>query len=193
MSQTAMAEAFKASGITPHEAVFNLALARFQNNGGTYERALAMLDAAYGKGIEGRVEHAANGHSKVADDSPTHDGETGRAPSADNVAASHVHVVEHNRHKPGHAKRGAIEIASVQPAMAKSAFMSIRLEDGRALGEVRWSEAPILAQRMSRHARILIAAHRYAIPVDPTTPLHEIVPVDEQSNIARMMERLNEL
>lgn len=195
-TETMMSEAFKAIGLTPCEAAFNLALAKYQNNGGTYERALAMLDAAYGKGSGGQAKIPGNGRHVHANTS--RDGDAGRSDdvvkaSGDSPASpsTPVRVVEHKRHLPGHAKRGAEAIAAVQPTMAKSAFASIKLDDGRTIAEVRWSEAVPLAQRHSRNARILIAAHNYAIPADPTTPLGEMVPPDEQKNIANMMERIN--
>lgn len=222
MAQTALAQAFTVNGITPHEAAFKVAVAKYQNNGGTYERALAMLDAAYEKGSGGQPLRASNGHSTHADASRLNDGEVGQGPRADMArneqpaspspgrsegqkasadkagpaspsAASRIPVAAHDRHKPGHAKRGLEAITAINATMAKTAFASIRLDDGRMLGDIRWSEAVPLAQRMSRHARILIAAHNYAIPADPTTPLGAMVPSDEQTNIARMMERINEL
>jgi hypothetical protein len=222
MAQTAIAEAFSAKGVTPYEAAFRVALARYQNNGGTYELALAMLNVAYGKGSGGHELAASNGRRQSADASLTNDGEAGPRAAAERadsnvpvspsterraghglcandatpampVAASPVSVIAHNRHKPGHARRGAVEIAAADATAKRTVFATIRLPDGRMLGEVRWSEAPQLAQTHARVARVLIAAHRYATPVDPSTSLDECVPPDEQRNIVTMVERINAL
>lgn len=209
MAQTAMAQAFERKGFSKVEVEFSLALAKYQNNGGTYEFARAKLDAAYGKGSGGRSRFASDGRLTAAD---APQGEAGRDANAAKVgtvlpaspterstgrstvaeqASSEVPVAAHRRNLPGHAKRGIEAIAAVQPALAKAAFASIRLPDGRSAAEVRWGEAPALAQKYGFVSRLLIAAHRYAIPADPTTPLGECVPADEQQHIVKMMERIN--
>lgn len=60
---TAFAAAMiRAGGPSANEAEFSVAIAKFQNNGGSYERALALLAAAYGKGSEGQCMRAIDGH-----------------------------------------------------------------------------------------------------------------------------------
>lgn len=48
--KTAIAEQFEAKGITARVVAFRMALAQFRNNGGTYDEALAELNAAYADG-----------------------------------------------------------------------------------------------------------------------------------------------
>jgi hypothetical protein len=45
-----------------------------------------------------------------------------------------------DRHKPGHAKRGAAVIAMVEPAMEKVLLETYRTLDGRIIGEMTFSE-----------------------------------------------------
>ncbi len=198
---TALAKAFEANGVTPREAAFNVAIAKFQNNGGAYGVAVAMLDAAYGKGSGGPKKGASDGPEGFADASRPNDGEAGHQPGAERAnneppaspSSPPVNVTEHRRHLPGHAKRGATAIASVQGTLARVAFAAVKLPDGRSIGEVRWSEAPDLAQKYARNARIILAAHRFAIPPDPTMTLGECVPLDEQQRIVTTMEAINAL
>lgn len=208
---TALAEAFSAKGIQAREVALKMAIAKFQNNGGEYSTALAMLNAAYGIGDGGLARLASDGlkasatvpngeagHRRRADEvnrivpaSPTER-------SAGHVSAAHgalrdVPVAAHQRNRPGHAPRGLAAIAAADETAKRTAFALIRMPDGRALGEVRWSEAPQLAQTHARVARILLAAHRYATPADPTTTLDQCVPPDHQQTIVRMMEQINAL
>ena len=95
--------------------------------------------------------------------------------------------------RPGHAKRGAIAIASVQGTMAKSLFDTTILPDGRKLREVRWSECPALATKYRRVSRILMAVHNAAIPPDPSVTLDAIVNDAELNNIIASVEKFNEI
>lgn len=211
MTQTAIAEAFQGKGISARVVSLKVAAAKFMNHGGTRAEWDAIGDEIFGKGSEGHKVTAGNGRLAGAD---APHGEAGLRTAADEVAnrasasptersagqASianrvnlHVPVAAHQRHRPGHANRGAEAIAAVDNLVKQSLFASIKLPDGRSIGEVRWSEAPDLAQRYAKNARILIAAHRYAIPVDPSTSLGDCVPLDEQQHIVRMMERINAL
>lgn len=212
MTETALANALADKGITPRNVAMQLAIARFQNNGGEYGVALAMLNAAYGKGSEGRSTRAGNGRAPVADASPSHDGEAGQGSVAETVvedvpaspstptgrgeglsgrAEKAAANLPSAASRPGHAKRGAIAIASIQPAMAKSLFDATRLPDGRSLREIRWSECPTLAAKWGRSVRILMAIHNHAIPPDPNATLDSIVSEGELATIINAVERLN--
>lgn len=46
-TQTVLASAMKKVGFNATEATFSVAIAKFRNNGGSKERALALIDAAY--------------------------------------------------------------------------------------------------------------------------------------------------
>lgn len=120
---------------------------------------------------------------------PTSPGrKTGQAISADQAddglpAAPRPH--------PGHAKRGLAAVASIQPTLARSLFDTIRLPDGRSIGEVRWNECPRLISQHSRIAHILAACHRSAIPPIPDTPLRSVVSEKELAKIVEDAEKAN--
>jgi hypothetical protein len=150
--------------------------------------ALAMLNAAYGRGSGGHIGGASDGRSPLGGASPTHRSEghsAGAAKATPRLPAAAP------RPMPGHAKRGAVAIAAVQPTIARSLFDSTILPDGRRLREVRWSEAPTLAAKWGRAVRIVMAIHNYAIPPDPSATLDQIVSEEELSKIISAVERLN--
>src|SRR5438067_4284133 len=73
-TETAMGAKMTAKGIFAHEVRFKIALAEFQNNGGTFERAMSLAMAAYGKGSGGQSRIASNGQGFGADASRKNDG-----------------------------------------------------------------------------------------------------------------------
>lgn len=185
-SKTALGEAFTAKGVNRNNIDLQIAIAKYQNNGGEWGVAYAMLCAAYGKGSEGRPDNADRGQIAIAD--------------ASQRTTGHPALVDKTRdkmpiaaQKPGHARRGAAAIASVQATVSKSLFDTILLPDGRKLGEVRWSECPTLATKYTKLSRILLAVHRFAIPPDPSTTLNSVVPEAELKNIVSVVERINEV
>lgn len=222
MAATALGVALEKNGISPMVNDFDLAIAKFQNLGGSREVAIARIERAYGRnGNEedgGRTLPAAEGGSERDCPTSSSDG-VGQRNHAEEViqatptpsppersagqpifagkarevlpVAAPPRPPLRDRHKPGHAARGLGAIASIQPGIAKALFATYRLVDGRPASDVRWSEAPALAQRSAKDARILIAAHRYAIPPDHSMTLGECVPEAEQRNIISMVERIN--
>lgn len=176
---TALGAALQAKGFVRRNVAMQIAIAAFQNDGGEYGVLLAMVNAAYGR--VGQANGAREGHALVADaqgDGPGHQAGADKA----------------NQPVPGphsHAKRGRSAIDAVQPTIAKSLFDSIVLPDGRRLREVRWSECPALASRYQFLSRVLLACRNYAIPVDPSTTLDDVVPENELALIVSTMERIN--
>lgn len=201
--KTALATAFAQKGVTSINVEFQLALAKFQNNGGTYGVALAMLNAAYGKGSGGRIQDTGDGRCQSADAPPIHDGEVGQRPAADKVrralptspstSTGRGAPAPSAASRPGHARRGAIAIASVQATLAKSLFDTVVLPDGRKLREVRWSECPALAMKYRRLSRVLMAVHNAAIPPDVSATLDTVVNEKELEAIVASVEKFNEI
>lgn len=211
-SQTAIGAKMAAKGILAHNVKFQLAIAAFQNNGGEYGVALAMLNAAYGRGSQGRMDgaeeaivslpasptNAAKGrhrdaeqaNKRLPDAAHKRDG-AGRTMTADKAGGRLPASV--SRNKPGHAKRGAIAIASVQATVAKSLFDSTTLPDGRRLREVRWSECPGLATKYRRLSRVFMAVHNVAVPADPNTTIDNLVTEDGLKDIISAVERFNDI
>src|SRR5262245_55272078 len=122
MAKSTLEAAFERKGFVRRNVEFQVAISRFQNQGGTHSEASAMLDTAFG----------------VERDRPP---ESGKDPANDVATkpGSADHYTEDNKSRgrlstlPGHARRGAEAIASVQPAIAKSLFDAITLPDGRRL------------------------------------------------------------
>lgn len=210
-TETAIGAALAAKGLTARNVEFQIALAKFQNNGGQYGVALAMLNAAYGKGSEGRVV-IADGQKVDADTSRT-DAAKGLGGSADKAVslkpnaatersagpfnpadkASAEMPVASPRNLPGHAKRGMVAISAVQETVSKSLFDTTILPDGRRLREVRWSECPNLARRYRKLSRIFMAVHSYIVPADPNATLDNIVPDDRLNEIVSAVEKFNDI
>lgn len=174
---TALGQALESKGYLARNVEFQVAISKFQNGGGEYGVALAMLNAAYGRGAGHVVRDADGVLTEVA----------GASPDSKQAQGGRLPV------RPGHARRGAAAIDSVQATIAKSLFDSIVLPDGRRLREVRWSEAPILAAKYQRVSRILLACRNYAIPTDPAATLDQVVPEGELATIVQAVERLNAL
>lgn len=212
--KTTLGAALTEKGFAPRNVALQIAIAKFQNNGGTYGVALAMLNAAYGKGSGGQVAVASNGHVDSADASRLHDGEAGQSRDANGAAVlvpaspststgrgggpflgagKASGVLPSPASRPGHARRGAVAIASVDHVAAKSLFDSTILPDGRKLREVRWSECPTLATKYRRLSRVLMAVHNAAIPPDPNTNLDSVVSEAELQSIIASVEKFNEI
>lgn len=206
---TAIAEKLAEKGIIPRNVRLQLALAEFQNNGGEYGVALAMLNSAYGRGSRGR-SFVADGHAGGAAASPTNDGEgrigdadeavlrmsspsTNRSAGPDIIAEKAVVLMPVAANKPGHAKRGLKSIRAVQSTVSKSLFDSTILPDGRRLREVRWSECPILASKYRRLSRVLMAIHNVGTPSDPTATVDQIVNEDRLQEIVSAVEVVNDI
>ncbi|MDX0262928.1 hypothetical protein GOC60_17250 [Sinorhizobium meliloti] len=213
MKETALGAKLAEKGILPHNIKLQIAIADFQNSGGTYGVALAMLNAAYGRGSEGHYLGAKR-QAIIADASPQNDDAAGHerpaAEAADLVSAAsspnrsagrsgrtdEVNALLPNaaaRRMPGHAKRGAAAIGAVQPVMQKSLFDSTVLPDGRRLREVKWSECPRLARRYRYLSRLLTAIHSVGVPADPNDTIDNLVNEDRLREIVSAVERFNDI
>lgn len=196
-----MLKQLESAGLSQRDNEFILAIALFENNGGTYERAIELLNAAYrtdgeaghevpkGRGSDADPSNPIRsaGHSRYAKKA------SGPVPaSSDLIPGKGQAVVRtHLRKKPGHARRGAAAIASVQETVSRSLFDTIKLPDGRRLREIRWSEVPDLARRYTYLARVMTLCHRTGTPIDPNMTLDQLVKEDELKEIVDATERLN--
>lgn len=207
-------EKLAAKGVQPINVRLQIALAEYQNNGGSYGVALAMLNAAYGRGSGRQTGDATLGRAFAADASLLNGGEEGQRSVADKATrsvptspppqrsegripyadkAEDIVPSAAPRPMPGHAKRGAVAIGAVDHVAVKSLFDTTVLPDGRKLREVRWSECPTLATKYRRLSRVLMAVHNHAIPPEPSMTLDAIVNDDELSRIVSAVERFNEI
>jgi hypothetical protein len=204
------------AGFIARNVELQLSIAKFQNNGGEYGVALAILNAAYGRGGEGHTGIADAGRARHVDASSSHDGGAGRVEGADK--ADHTMPVPPSagrsgegqtefagnaepsmpssastRNKPGHARRGAAAIASAQSTMAKSLFDTTILPDGRRLREVRWSECPALSSRYRHLSRVLMAIHNVGTPSHPDDKLDAVVNDAGLAEIVAAVEKFNDI
>lgn len=180
---TALGQALSDKGFVKRNVELQIAISKFQNAGGEFGVAYAMLCAAFG-------HVRSDGQAARVDDDQT----TTPANAASRGAGQGRGVGEDPSNiarRPGHSRRGATSIAAVQPALNKSLFDSIILPDGRPLRVVRWCDCPTLAARYQRISRVVLACRNYAVPADPTTMLGEMVPEDELQQIVEATERLN--
>lgn len=232
---TAIGSKLSENGILPRNVELQIAIAKFMNNGGEYGVALAILNAAYGRGKVSHVDaadkvvrpvpsssptNAAKGHSFRAEkakvvlpEAATQRNGDGRAMIADKASAKMLSSVSTEREReglnhpadkadnsapssrnfPGHARRGAVAIASIQPTMAKSLFDTVSLPDGRKLRDVRWNECPALATKYRRLSRILMAVHGHAIPESPSTTIDNVVNEQTLKEIIAAVEKFNDI
>jgi hypothetical protein len=197
-----------------HNIEFQQAIAKWQNSGGTFGVAYAMLCAAYGRGDAGHrqvaeeasidvpdasPQDAAEGQRTIADEAtefvpdaaPERSGE-GHSTHADK-AIHPVPISASARVLPGHAKHGMASISAVQGTMSKSLFDRIKLPDGRTLREVCWSECPNLATRYRRLSRILMALWAHGKPVDPNTTVDNLINDAGLKQIVDAVEKFNDI
>jgi len=208
MPKTAIAEKLEAKGLTVRIVALRQSIALFRNNGGTYEEALAELNAAYadeegtryssaGRMLSERAVAARMGSEAAlgvpqgrvldASASPT-DAAKGPSSCADEAGSPMPDAAI--RKMPGHARRGAAAIAGVQSTMAKSLFDTIRLPgDDRSIGDITWKELQGLARRHAEAYRLLSLIDGYGQPADQDAMVRDVLKEDtlrEFVEIARL-------
>lgn len=213
MKETILSAKLSEKGILPRDVKLQLAIAEFQNNGGMYGTALALLDAAYKMGSEGLVSHADKADRDLPSLSQPNDDEAGRDRVADkakdmlptssspkatvgqkwNAVKAVSNFPSVAPYSPGHAKRGILAIAQVQATVSKSLFDTTILPDGRSLREVRWSECPNLSARYRKASRVLMAIYSTAVPADHNATLDNVVNEDKLNEIISAVEKFNDL
>lgn len=215
-SATQITDQLAQRGITARDVRLQIAIAEYQNNGGTFEQAEALLRAAYTDAAKGQDWSADKAIFPLPDAAPLRG--AGQPDSADEAMSrppaapipstrsggQSCTAEEAKRWLPpapqprrevavGHARRGLAAIAAAQAPVARSLFDSTRLPDGRTLREVHWAECPRLARQYRHLARVLHAIHNHATPSDPTATLDEIVSEAQLKAIIATAERANDL
>lgn len=213
---TQITEQLAQRGITARDVRLQIAIAEYQNNGGTLEQAEALLRAAYTNAAKGHHTQARPAERPAPDAAPLrgagqlkHAGKAMRsspaAPIPSTRSGGHAAPAEEANRRPppapqprrevaaGHARRGLAAIAAAQAPVARSLFDGTRLPDGRTLREVHWAECPRLARQYRHFARVLHAIHSHATPSDPAATLDEIVSEAQLKAIIATAERANDL
>lgn len=155
------------------------------------DRALDMSGEALRGGAN--LELPDNRHSASAPAAHPHDDDAGHsrrarsgqedpAPSSLPVPSGGGHVKDATRRladaspaRKSNPPRGLAAIASVQQTMARSILDTFKLRDGRALGDVQWSELLHIAAANDRESRVLRAVYGYAHNVDPSSRVRDVV------------------
>lgn len=206
-------ERTRGDGLSARDARFSEAIAEFFRDGGTVERGqeLLLAGAVEKMGSEGRVvcadkaketvlstsrNDAASGLRRSADKAvialpdAAIERSTGQLADADK-ATKNVPVAS-SRRKPGHAKRGAIAISSVQPAIANSLFDTYRLPgDGRAIGDISWKELQYLARQHAEAYRLLSLIDGYGSPADIDAKVRDVLKEETLSEFVRIARLRN--
>ncbi len=87
---------------------------------------------------------------------------------------------------PGHAKRGASSIASVQNTMSNSLLDSFKIRDGRKIGDILFRELESLRAENAVEAELLRQIQRHAVNVPIDALVRDIVSDDQ---LATMLDR----
>lgn len=202
MRETIFGAKLKTAGVHPRNVKLQIALAEFQNNGGEYGVALAMLNAAYGKGSGGQSSPASDGQVPHADASRTNEGE-GQSSDADNAGLKFP--------DPSPQRNGAGQVAHADKATlpmprpvspsyitaAKSGAKSVaitvldsfKVRDGRSLGDVRFGELESLRFENAREASIIRQIQKHCT-ADANAKVRDIINTD---TLQRMIQRAAEV
>ena len=206
---TAFEDQFAKAGITARDQRFRVAIAEYFNNGGdaarglmVYMRACLQNDGTISPEIQMAIEwlklrcsynplsfaREIDEYAKGIQSFRHADGD-----ALPRVAGSGQREVGKSPAAPGHARRGAAAIGSVQPVMSRSLFDTTVLPDGRTLRQVSWSECPTLAKQYRRLSRVLIAVYNHASPADTSSKLDDVVSEDQLKKIIDAVEVVNDV
>jgi hypothetical protein len=140
-------------GVNKSENDLKIAIAKFQNQGGSYERLIEIASEAYS-------QDAGAGHNRIV----THDEDARPETSEDDVA-----VVAHTRKSPTAGEPSKADIAALgasMKAMPLTIFDTFIVGEGksrRPIGEIRIGEIDRLAARgMSKASNMMSLAGGYA-------------------------------
>lgn len=203
-NETTMGAAFQSAGFLARETAFNVALARFLNNGGTIARAHELVDMAAEKmGDGGRTGSAAEAREVMPTAPRTDDDAKGRRNSADE-AIVRVPASSPERNGAGH-DRFADKAASGMPRPVSQSYIaaakagaqkiattvldSYKVRDGRPIGDIRIGELERLRSANAMEAAVLRQIQRLGY-ADPNMTVRMIV---DHDTLARMIQKAAEV
>ena len=143
---TAFVDAFSKVGLEPRDVALNIALAKFQNNGGTFERAFALLKAAYESAGSGQRKNSILDRTTFPGSAEPVDTGLGRGSFSSKEARTLTPKPVSN--PPKSRMAGKIRAA-------KSVMDSFKLRDGRAIGDVPFRELAALQFENAREAYVI--------------------------------------
>lgn len=210
---TALRDAFTNAGLNAADAAFDLAIARYLNNGGTIERARQRLDRAAGK-LRGTGQKVHADEAVPCAPAPQHPSGGGHRDDAQNGQWNRA-AAQPNEPEAGHilnadkakefspapvprprANPPGVTIESlraVRHVTAKSLFDSYRLPDGRSLRQVHWGELPALARTYRRHSRVLALLHNRVSVTDTALTVDQVVKEADVQDAINQAERFNDV
>lgn len=97
---------------------------------------------------------------------------------------------EHMARPSASPKRGLAEVIAMRAVVKPSVFESIKLRDGRSIGELRWSEIDRFIGANKREAALLKLVRDWAVPADPNARVSEIV---SSAELERMVQKAAEI
>lgn len=199
--QTAIGAKLAEKGISARNVRFQIALAEFQNNGGNYSEALAMLDAAYGNGGGGQKAHIEADHPKIAD-TPRQEA-TGRGLVADKAR---VDVPAASSRRNGAGQPNVVKAKNALPRPVSSSYItaakdgakvialtvldSYKVRDGRSIGDVTFRELERLRMDNTREAAVIRLILRHAPTSGGDTKVRDAVNTEVME---RIIQRAAEL
>jgi hypothetical protein len=194
----ALAEQLERRGVIPREVSLKSALSLFFNNGGSVERAHALIDSvAEQMGSGGRSRHA-NGHPTIADASQPNES-AGRTSIADKALVP-VPALSTLGNGAGHPLgAGKVRDTSPRPVshvyiaaartgankLALTVLDSFKVRDGRSIGDVPWSGLARMIGANAREAAVLrmVRDNIGGMPADPNTRLRDLVTATDLERI----------
>jgi hypothetical protein len=191
---TVFAEKFKAQGVEPRDVRLNMAIAEFQNNGGTYERALRLLRAAYEKGSLGQLAGAAKANNPLPLTSRTNDdeGQRSRADKANLIVPSSS--PNQGKGQPMSADKAmhsmpsplSLSIAkAAHKAVAKTVLDSFKVRDGRSIGDLAFCELEGLRFENAREASVIRQIQKHYANAPGNALVRDMI---KESDLARFIQ-----
>lgn len=194
-TQTKIESQFAAIGVLPRDVHFNIAIAKFMNNGGSEDTAIAMVRSAYEKERGGHSMRAAKANHDDPIRSANFDDE-GHLNSSykDNqkLLKSSNGRGQNNGFMPETAKRGisastnnnAIALKAAQ-GIARTVLDSFKVRDGRSIGDIQYCELEGLRFENAREAAVIrkIQTHYRNAPANAT--VRELI---KESDLQRFIQ-----
>lgn len=95
------------------------------------------------------------------------------------------------RFSPGHARRGASVIASVQATMAKSLLDTFKVRDGRVIGDLMLKDLPSLVAANQKEAAILDRIRNHTANGGPSQLVREIISAESLERFVAEAEEVS--
>lgn len=185
MRMTAIGEAMTAKGINPRNVELQIAIAKFQNYGGEYGVALAMLNAAYGKG-RGAAVQAPDQGQRQSSHLPASTDRAGLSIIAEKAKGGTPARLAPKPVSPAFvaaAKSGA-------KAIALTVLDSFKVRDGRPIGDITFGELERLRGESAQEASLLRQIQRHTANASPDAKVREII---KAADLERMIQRAAEV